>query len=79
VGPGWCSLCQHAEETNTDTIMTSPFTKQVWIEIEEMIGQKIGQGMKLKKLLGFGVLKRKQKGSELCLSIFHGEYGWSGI
>jgi hypothetical protein len=48
--------------------MTCPFTKQVCIEVEGMIDLKIfGQQMKLKKLLGFGVLKRKQKASELSL------------
>jgi hypothetical protein len=35
--PGWCNLCQNVEETNAHIIMTCPFTKEVWKEVENMI------------------------------------------
>jgi hypothetical protein len=34
IGLGWCSLCQQVEETNVHIIMTCPYTKEVWKEVE---------------------------------------------
>jgi hypothetical protein len=38
VGLGWCSLCQQVEETNAHIIITCPFIKEVWKEVEIMMG-----------------------------------------
>jgi hypothetical protein len=38
IGPGWCSQCHHAKETIYHIILECPFTKEVWKEVERMIG-----------------------------------------
>jgi len=38
VGPRWCNLCHKVEETNGHVIMSFSFTKEVWKEVERMIG-----------------------------------------
>lgn len=50
VGPGWCNLCQQAEETNTHIIMTCPYTKEVCKKVEGMIGLKnVREGDEIEK------------------------------
>jgi len=38
VGPGWCNLCHKTEETYAHIILSCSFTKEVWMEMERMIG-----------------------------------------
>ena len=38
VGLNQCSLCQKVEETNAHIIITYPYTKELWKELEKMIG-----------------------------------------
>jgi len=38
VGLGLCNICHKVEETNAHIIMTFPFAKEFWKEVESMIG-----------------------------------------
>jgi len=40
VGPGWCCLRQLDEEINSHILMSCPFTKLFWEEVEGVIALK---------------------------------------
>jgi hypothetical protein len=40
VGLGWCCLCKQEEETNLHLIMSFPYAKKVWNEVEGLTNLK---------------------------------------